>query len=56
MKEKDLIIADLQFETKLTTHRIEELENILRKRDEQNLAMQKKQDYLEKAIKTKLYD
>lgn len=56
LKEKDLIIADLQFETKLTTHRIEELENILRKRDEQNLAMQKKQDYLEKAIKTKLYD
>lgn len=51
-----MFITDLRIESKLTSHRIEEMANALRKGEEETLAIKRNNDYLEKAIKSKVLD
>lgn len=56
LREKEMFITDLRIESKLTSHRIEEMANALRKGEEETLAIKRNNDYLEKAIKSKVLD
>lgn len=56
LREKEMLITDLRFETKLAAHRLAELEASLQRKKEESYAMKMNNDYLEKAIKAKLLD
>ena len=56
LQEKEMTITDLRLESKITNHRLEELENTLRKREEETYLIRKNNDYFEKVIKSKLID
>lgn len=56
LREKEMMITDLRLESKLTSTRLEELETTLRRREEESVMMRKTNDYLEKAVKSKLLD
>lgn len=56
LREKEMMITELRLESKLTSSRLEELETTLRRREEESVMMRKTNDYLEKAVKSKLLD
>lgn len=56
LREKEMLITDLRFETKWASHRLAELEASLKEKEEESYAMRVNNDYLEKAIKSKLLD
>ncbi|KAF7492733.1 hypothetical protein SSS_00263 [Sarcoptes scabiei] len=56
LQEKEMLITDLRLETKLTNTKLLELENLLRKKDEESFQMKKNNDYLEKIFKSKMID
>ena len=56
LREKEIIITDMRLDSKLTLHRLDEMENILRRKEEETLVIKKNNDYLEKAVKSKLID
>lgn len=56
LREKEMMITELRLESKLTCTRLEELETTLQRREEETANMRKTNDYLEKAIKSKLLD
>lgn len=56
LQEKEMLITDLRLETKITNHKLLELESTLRQRDEESFVIKRNNEYFEKIIKSKLID
>lgn len=56
LRDKEMVITDLQLETKMANNKLEQLESTLRRKDEETYQIKRNQDYLEKMIKTKAID